>query len=110
MKSLKAELVTVLKKIAPLPVYEIDDMAKKHRHEILRTPPYHPELQPIELCWGIVKNHIARHCDFTLSNLISQLEEGFSQVEASTCVKNIRKIREKEDQFWDEDILFDPSE
>jgi len=75
--SLKAELVTVLKKIAPLPVYEIDEMAKKQGLEILRTPPAQKELQPIELCWGIVKNHIARHCDFTLSNLRSQLEQGF---------------------------------
>lgn len=108
--SLKAELVTVLKKIAPLPVYEVDEIAKKHGHEILRTPPYHPELQPIELCWGIVKNHIARNCDFTLSNLKSQLEEGFNQVEASTCVKIIRKIRKKEDKFWNEDMHFDPSE
>lgn len=108
--SLKAELVAVLKKIAPLPVYEIDEIAQKQGHEILRTPPYHPELQPIELCWGIVKNHIARHCDFTLSNLKSQLEEGFNLVDASTCAKVIRKIREKEDQFWNEDMHFDPSE
>ena len=108
--SLKAELVTVLKKIAPLPVYEVDEMANKHGHEILRTPPYHPELQPIELCWGIIKNSMSRHCDFTLSNLKAQLEEGFNQVEASTCVEIIRKIKEKEDQFWNEDILFDPSE
>jgi len=88
----------------------LNEMAKKQGHEILRTPPYHPELQPIELCWGIVKNHIARHCDFTLSNLKSQLEEGFNKVDASTCVKVIQKIREKEDQFWNEDRLFDPSE
>ncbi len=24
----------------------------------MRTPPYHPELQPIETCWGVVKNHM----------------------------------------------------
>ncbi len=108
--SLKVELVTVLEKIAPLPVYEVDEMANKQGHEILRTPPYHPELQPIELCWGIVKNYMSRHCDFTLSNLKSQLEEGFNQVDASICVKIIKKIKEKEDQFWNEDILFDPSE
>jgi len=78
----------VLKKIAPLPVYKVDEMAKIHGHEILRTPPYHPELQPIELGWVIVKNHIARHCDLTLSNRRYQLEEGFSQVEASLFSKN----------------------
>jgi transposase len=108
--SLKAELVAVLKKIAPIPIYEIDEIARRDGHEILRTPPYHPELQPIELCWGIVKSHIARNCDFTLSNLKSQLEEGFTKVDVSTCVKVIRKIKEREDQFWNEDMNFDPSE
>ena len=100
---LKAELVAVLQKIAPAPIYEVDEMARLQGHEIVRTPPYHPELQPIEVCWGVVKNHIARHCDFTLSNLKSQLEEGFTQVTSSTCAKAIKKIKAKEDQFWIEE-------
>jgi len=108
---LKAELVTVLQKmtLSP-PIYEVDDLAEKWGHEVVRTPPYHPELQPIEICWGVVKNHIARNCNFTLPNLKLQLEEGFTKVKASTCAKIIKKIKEKEDQFWQEDMEFDPSE
>ena len=30
----------------------------KHKHKILFLPPYHPELNPIEICWGILKNPI----------------------------------------------------
>ena len=107
---MKAELVAALNKIAPLPIYEIDEIAKKQGHEILRTPPYHPELQPIELCWGIVKNYMARNCDFTLSNLKTELESGFMQVDAQVCSKIIKKIKAKEDEFWNEDMDFDPSE
>lgn len=107
---LKAELVEILKKIAPEPLYEVNEIAKRHGHEIVRTPPYHPELQPIEICWGIVKNHISRNCDFTLSNLGHQLEEGFTMVKPSTCIKIIKKIKAKEDQFWEEDMQLDPSE
>ena len=107
--SLKAELVVALKKLSPLPLYEVDEMAKKQGHEILRTPPYHPELQPIELCWGIVKNHIARNCNFTLSNLKLQLEKGFDKVDASTCKRIISRIKNREDKFWNDDMLFDPS-
>ena len=65
--SVKAELVELLKKIAPIPTYELDEIAAKQGHKILRTPPYHPELQPIETCWGVVKNQVARNCDFTLA-------------------------------------------
>ncbi len=104
---LKSELVELLKKLAPEPTYAIDEIARENGHEILRTPPYHPELQPIETCWGIVKNHIARNCDFTMKNLIEQLDKGFEKVSAQTCAKIIAKVRKTEDQFWNEDSRLD---
>jgi len=42
------------------PAYALDVLAEESGHQILRTPQYHPELQPIEECWGVVKNHCAR--------------------------------------------------
>ena len=47
---LKAEMVEILKKIASAPIYIIDKIADEYGHEVIRTPPYHPELQPIEIC------------------------------------------------------------
>lgn len=104
---LKAEMVEILKKIATAPIYIIDEIANEHGHEVLRTPPYHPELQPIETCWGVVKNDMARNCDFTMKNLILQLEKSFAIVTASTCAAIIEKVRKKEDCFWEEDIKED---
>ena len=104
---LKAELKEILQKLVPEPTYAIDEIARKYGHEVLRTPPYHPELQPIETCWGVVKNHVARNCDFTMKNLINQLEKGFDKVSAQTCVKIISKIRKTEDRFWNEDSRLD---
>lgn len=104
---LKVEMVEVLNKIAPSPTYILDELAAKHGHELLRTPPYHPELQPIETCWGVVKNQVARTCDFTMANLVSQLEDAFSSVTAKTCSGLIKKVRKIEDRFWREDVLLD---
>ena len=104
---LKAELVDILTKVGPQPTYILDEIANKEGHEVLRTPPYHPELQPIETCWGIVKNEIARNCDFTMNNLIGQLESAFDKVSAKTCAGLIRKIREVEDVFWRDDAALD---
>lgn len=101
---LKAELVEIIKKIAPVPTYALDEIAAKQGHKILRTPPYHPELQPIETCWGVVKNQIARNCDFTMSNLLNQLDEAFDSVKADTCTGIIKRIRVLEDQFWESDL------
>ena len=104
---LKPELVELLNKMVPEPIYAIDEIAASLGHKVLRTPPYHPELQPIETCWGVVKNHVARNCDFTVKNMIKQLDCGFNKVTASTCEKIIKKVREIEDEFWATDIKMD---
>lgn len=100
---LKTELVEILNKVAPEPTYAIDEAAEKYGHDIIRTPPYHPELQPIEICWGVVKNEVGRNCDFTMKNLETQLERAFNKVTMETCKKIIKKIRLVEDKFWEED-------
>lgn len=104
---LKSELIDVLAKFAPEPTYEIDEIAKERGFDVVRTPPYHPELQPIELCWGVLKNEIARNCDFTMKNLEAQLEKAFLKVTKETCEKVIRKVKEQEDTFWQEDVLLE---
>lgn len=73
---------------APEPIYILDEIAREQYHEVIRTPPYHPELQPIETCWGVVKNHIARNCDFTMDNLIKQLDYGFEQGTKKNLYRN----------------------
>jgi transposase len=100
---LKVELVETLAKYAPEPTYAIDEIANKAGHKVYRTPPYHPELQPIEVCWGVLKNEIARNCNFTMKNLEIQLETAFAKVTKDTCNKIIKKVRKVEDDFWKED-------
>jgi hypothetical protein len=107
---LKPELVEVMKKIATEPIYAIDEIARSYGHEVIRTPPYHPELQPIETCWGVVKNHVARTSDFTMNNLIEKLDIGYSKVTAKTCVEILAKVRKIEDEFWTEDLMIDAQE
>jgi transposase len=108
--SLKSELVEILKKLAPEPIFAIDEIAQELGHEVMRTPPYHPELQPIETCWGVVKNHVARTCDFTMSNLTEQLDRGFNKVTAHTCLEIVQEINKIEDEFWKEDLDADENE
>jgi transposase len=104
---LKPEMIELLNKIAPAPTYAIDVIAAQAGHEVLRTPPYHPELQPIETCWGIVKNQVARNCDFTMANLLLQLDTAFASVAETTCTGLIKKIRLIEDDFWTSDAELD---
>ena len=45
-------------------------VAKEYEHEILRLPPYHCELNPIELAWAAEKNYVAgENKDMTLDSV-----------------------------------------
>ena len=60
-RALKRELLSLIKLSNAKPKYVIDEMAKAAGHEVVRIPPYHCELNPIELCWSQVKGYIKEH-------------------------------------------------
>lgn len=101
---LKAELLAVCQDLCEEPAYALDVLAEESGHQILRTPQYHPELQPIEDCWGVVKNHCAAKCDYTMDGLWRHVEEGFSKVTAQTCQAALEDMRKGEDRYWVEDL------
>ncbi len=94
---LKSELLNLCSRFTTKPEFLIDRIARKEGHSILRTPPYHPELQPIETCWAIVKNYVAQHNDCTMKKVLILLEEGFAKVTSKTCQKLIKKTNCQED-------------
>jgi transposase len=36
------------------------EIAARHGHKVLFTPPYHSDLQPIEMLWAYVKGNVGR--------------------------------------------------
>ena len=104
---LKAELFALCKQFAPAPECKIDKIADSQGHTILRTPPYHPELQPIETCWAIVKNYMADNCDFTMDNFRYHLPIAFTKVTGQNCKKIISEVVKQEEKFWEEDNKLD---
>lgn len=104
---LKSELMKLCARLAPVPEYRLDRLAAEHDISILRTPPYHPELQPIETCWAVVKNHMAGNCDFTMAGMRSRLPEAFSKVTPQTVREIIAKVVLQEDKYWSEDEKLD---
>ena len=89
------------------PKYVIDEMAKAAGHEVVRIPPYHCELNPIELCWSQVKGYIKEHNkEFILTAVKRLTYEGFNKVGAAEWKKNIEHVKRKaEDYYWEADNL-----
>jgi len=109
-KLLKPELYIKCRELSPKPKYMIDMIAEKFGHSIVRTPQYHPELQPIEICWGIIKNYCARKCDYTMESLKKFLENSFNEVTPATTKKILKEMRSEENQYWKEDQIDEENE
>ncbi|XP_076664796.1 uncharacterized protein LOC143367060 [Andrena cerasifolii] len=57
----KVTLIDMVKQIKPqFDKYVIDEHAKANGKIVLRLPPYHCELNPIELAWAMVKRNELR--------------------------------------------------
>ena len=106
-RALKRELLALIRAGNPKPKYVIDEMAKAAGHEVVHLPPYHCELNPIELSWSQVKGHIKTHnTRFTLSAVKDLTYKGFATVGSGQWKKNISHIEEKvEDHYWIADNL-----
>ena len=110
---LRIQLIDLINQHRPPRVFKLDDMLRndplyKDRNiEIVRTPQYHPELQPIEKCWGVVKQYMAQHCDFTLDGLRKNLETAWTKVTSETMAGIMDKITYWEDRHFEQDGLLD---
>ena len=78
-------------------------------HEVLRLPVAHCELNPIELAWAQVKEHVRIHNQkFTLKEVEKLVYEGISLVTPIRWKKIIEHTRNKlEDHYWDKDGLYE---
>jgi transposase len=83
-------------------------LAREKFHKILFTPPYHSDLQPIELVWALVKGNVAHLYSNgrTMDQLEKQLKdefEGLTKEEGperiGAMIENTARLTKK---FWDE--------
>lgn len=113
----KPELYKLIKMNKPTNTnYSIDAILAEKGHTALRLPPYHPELNPIEKIWGIVKNRVAsRNVSFKLCDVQELAIQEFAKITpddwSSVCkhVENIESeyIRKEHimDQYCEEFII-----
>lgn len=89
-------------------VYRIDSIAEKAGHAVLRLPPYHCELNPIELVWGHVKNRIAsKNKNFSLSEVKDLAEEALRNETPDMWKHSVQHVIEVESRFWAIDNITD---
>ena len=105
--ALKRELYSLIKMSSFTPKYAVDEMAKVAGHEVVRLPPYHCELNPIELALSQVKRFIKENNQlFTLTAVKELTYRGFDQVGPANWKKLVEHVqRAFEDKYWRDDDL-----
>ena len=80
LEELKIAMVKYFKDNLPhLLECKVEKYLKDRGHRILWTPPYCPDLQPIELFWAAGKNHAAEksYTDIKMKETVANLREGW---------------------------------
>lgn len=85
--------------------YEVDSLLKEHGHEVLRLPPYHCDLNPIELIWADVKRNVAHENDtFKKTNVKDLIEKSFETVNHN-WKSHCEHVKSVENQYWKRDNI-----
>ena len=87
-------------------VYEVDTVLSENGHQVVRLPPYHCDLNPIELIWADVKRYVATNNEtFKVKDVQELIQEAFSTIDGSkwknACkhVVSLEKMYRKKDNI-----------
>jgi hypothetical protein len=108
----KTELYELLKLKKPyFRCYKVNNLLTKHGHSVLRLPPYHPELKPIEKIWALVKNGVASHnVTFKTDDVVQLLYDKFSSVTPEEWSSPCRLVQRIEGEFFEREGRIDEYE
>lgn len=104
----KPELLNIVKNNMDRQIYAIDHLASEHGHEVLRLPPYHCQLNPIELVWAQVKDHIRKNNsngDQTLCRVEQLTKKAIEKITATDWEKCVVHTKKLEEDFAERDLI-----
>ncbi|XP_076179541.1 uncharacterized protein LOC143152859 [Ptiloglossa arizonensis] len=107
---LKAELLAIVNTLRnKYDAYVIDEMARRHNKTVLRLPPYHCELNPIELIWTEIKKYITLHdTTFKFNDIKHLLVEAVNSIGPTKWKHSVQHVEEKvETMMWELDNIIE---
>ncbi|XP_075974910.1 uncharacterized protein LOC142975748 [Anticarsia gemmatalis] len=88
-------------------IFYIDKLFSDQGHLVLRLPLYHPDLNPIDMVWAVIKAYVSR--DDTEANKIYELiQEKVADMGLKYDWKTLGdKVKEIEDNYKTSDVIID---
>lgn len=106
---LKPQLYRIIQQHKPrFQQYKLDNKLQEKGHTVLRLPPYHPDLNPIEMIWADVKKYVgSRNVDFKLANVKKLCEERFAMIGEEEWKSRCDHVQTKENEYAAKEPLID---
>lgn len=80
--------------------FAIHEWARVRNKIVLRLPPHHRELNPIELAWSSVHHYVRMNYNSTFKlNYVHLVKQGVEQVTAEMWTKFIGQVIKEENKF-----------
>jgi transposase len=77
----RVELINLVKQAKQQMALKVDVIAQQNGgHQVLFTPPYHSELNPIEYVWATAKQYVAKNPATSVSDLKEKFQEGLTGI------------------------------
>lgn len=105
----KAELIQMVKSHKKQhDRYVLDEIARSQNKTLLRLPPFHCELNPIQLAWSMVKSFVkSNNSTFKINDVKQLLIDGVNQITSEHWSSFEKSTIDEEHKFWDIDIIVD---
>lgn len=105
----KPELHKLVKRNKPLEnPYKIDSILGNHGHTAIRLPPYHPDLNPIELIWAQLKHSVTKdNTTFDNKNIIDLTRQACQSIEKQQWTSVCEHVIKIEDEYLEREGLID---
>lgn len=103
----KDRLMDIVKQISPqFNKYVIDEYVIQFDKTVVRLPPHHSELNPINLAWKMVKDYVKTNkVMLQQSDMSKLLLEGIEKVSATDWAQFVNQTEEEEEnKFWGIDL------
>ncbi|CAH2236691.1 uncharacterized protein LOC120627500 [Pararge aegeria] len=104
----KTVLYKLIKENKPEPLYKADELLKAHGHIVLRLPPHHADLNPLELIWGVMKRQLAeKKVGQTDGQVESLIKETFDTVNDDLWEEKCSLVIKTEEDYREKDKIID---
>nr|CAH7716795.1 unnamed protein product [Callosobruchus chinensis] len=106
---LKPELYELIKEHKQQFVqYKFDMLLGSYGHTVPRLPPYHLDLNPIELIWATVKHNVAqRNVTFDLEDIKKLADEEFAKITPEKRQKRCNHVIDIKSKYLEKERVID---